>query len=177
MKITETKLPGVLEIEPQVFGDERGFFVETFHVERYRELVGIDLAFVQDNHSRSDKGILRGMHFQRNHPQGKLVRCVQGEVFDVAVDINRESPTFGNWVGVYLSGDNKKQLYIPPGYAHGFQVVSDSADFEYKCTDYYHPEDEGCLKWDDPDVGIEWPLNSPTISPKDRDGRGLYNLG
>lgn len=176
MIVSETRLPGVLVIEPKIFGDERGFFLETFHAERYREEAGIELEFVQDNHSRSGRGILRGMHFQTKRPQGKLVRCVLGEVFDVVVDINQDSATFGEWFGERLSGENKKQLYVPPGYAHGFMVLSEYADFEYKCTDYYDPENEGCLAWDDPDVGIDWPLDNPVLSGKDRVGKALGQM-
>ncbi|NIB39705.1 dTDP-4-dehydrorhamnose 3,5-epimerase [Pseudomaricurvus alkylphenolicus] len=167
MEIIKTKLPGVTIIEPQVFGDERGFFVESFQVERYRDLVGIDQPFVQDNHSRSTSGVLRGLHFQKSRPQGKLVRVVTGEVYDVAVDINPQSSTFGQYEGVFLSEANKRQFWVPPGYAHGFVVVSDVADFEYKCTDYYDPSDEGSVAWDDPLVGVDWPVVKPTLSPKD----------
>ncbi|NGP53719.1 dTDP-4-dehydrorhamnose 3,5-epimerase [Thioalkalivibrio sp. XN8] len=167
MNVTPTRLPGVVVIEPKVHGDERGFFLETFSVERYREAAGIDLTFVQDNHSRSRRGVLRGLHAQKQHPQGKLVRCARGEVFDVAVDIDPASPTFGQWAGVTLSDTNHRQFWVPPGYAHGFVVLSEVADFEYKCTDYYHPEDEIGVRWDDPDVGIEWPLAVPRLSAKD----------
>jgi len=167
LKVIETALPGVLIIEPKVFGDERGFFVETFQKQRYRDAAGITLDFVQDNHSRSGRGVLRGMHAQRTHPQGKLVRVARGEVFDVAVDINPRSAHFGKWVGVTLSDTNGRQLWIPPGYAHGFAVVSELADFEYKCTDYYHPEDEIGLAWNDPEVGIAWPIANPVVSAKD----------
>lgn len=166
MKIIETELPGVLIIEPQVFGDERGFFLESFHAERYRE-AGIDMAFVQDNHSRSRKGVLRGLHFQRRHPQGKLVRASRGSIFDVAADIDPASPTFGQHVGVTLSDENHRQMWIPPGYAHGFCVLTDEADFEYKCTDLYYPDDEGGVLWSDPDLNIQWPLSDPLLSAKD----------
>ena len=166
MQVTETKLAGVLIIEPKVFGDQRGFFKETFQLERYRE-AGIDLPFVQDNHSRSQKGVLRGLHLQKSRPQGKLVSCSAGAVFDVAVDVNPESPTFGQYVGLELSADNHKQLWIPPGYAHGFCVLTDTADFLYKCTDLYFPEDEGGLIWNDPDIGIDWPIKNPLLSDKD----------
>lgn len=159
MNVIKTNIADVCIIEPKVFGDERGFFLETFQLQRYREFAGIDLPFVQDNHSRSSKGVLRGLHFQKTKPQGKLVRVVSGEVFDVAVDIRPSSQTFGQWAGVYLSGENKRQFWVPPGLAHGFLVLSDYADFEYKCTDYYDPNDEGSLIWNDPDVAIEWPLN------------------
>lgn len=166
MNIIETRLPGVCIIEPKVHGDARGFFLESFHVERYRA-AGITLPFVQDNHSRSRRGVLRGLHAQQPHPQGKLVRVSRGAVFDVAVDIDPRSPTFGQWVGVELSDVNHRQLWIPPGYAHGFQVLSESADFEYKCTDYYHPEAETGVIWNDPDLRIDWPIRDPILSPKD----------
>ena len=167
MKIVETKLPGVIIIEPAVFGDQRGFFKETFQAGRYAE-IGIDLPFVQDNHSRSQKGVLRGLHLQKTRPQGKLVSCLRGAVFDVAVDVDPQSPTFGAHVGVELTESNHKQLWIPPGYAHGFCVLSDVADFHYKCTDLYFPDDEAGLLWSDPDVGIDWPVESPALSDKDR---------
>lgn len=159
MEVIKTSIEGVVVIEPKVFGDERGFFLESFQADRYKELAGIDLPFVQDNHSRSAKGVLRGLHFQKSKPQGKLVRVVRGEVFDVAVDIRPDSPTYGKWEGVLLSEENKKQFWVPPGLAHGFVVLSDTADFEYKCTDYYDPTDEGSLIWNDATVGIDWPLN------------------
>lgn len=168
MKVMPTLLAGVLIIEPKVFGDHRGFFKETFSAQRYQEQAGINLAFVQDNHSRSTKGVLRGLHFQRTRPQGKLVSVATGSVFDVAVDINPESATFGQYVGVELSETNHRQLWIPPGYAHGFCVLSDTADFLYKCTDYYFPEDEGGLAWDCPEVNINWPITHPKLSPKDQ---------
>jgi dTDP-4-dehydrorhamnose 3,5-epimerase len=167
MKVIETALPGVLIIEPKLIGDQRGFFVETFQARRYRE-AGISLDFVQDNHSRSRRGVLRGMHAQATHPQGKLVRVARGEVFDVAVDINPRSPHFGKWVGVTLSDANGRQFWVPPGYAHGFAVISELADFEYKCTDYYHPEDEIGVAWNDPEVGIDWPIDNPALSEKDQ---------
>ena len=157
MNVIPTKLKDCVIIEPKVFGDERGFFLETFQAERYREQTGIDLTFVQDNHSRSQKGVLRGLHFQKTKPQGKLVRVVRGEVFDVAVDIRTGSPSFGQWEGVILSEENKRQFWVPPGFAHGFLVLSDTADFEYKCTDYYDPSDEGSLSWDDGELAIQWP--------------------
>lgn len=166
MKIIETALPGVLIIEPTVFADERGFFLESFQAERYRE-AGMDRAFVQDNHSRSRRGVLRGLHFQRRHPQGKLVRASRGSIFDVAADIDPASPTFGQHVGVTLSDENHRQMWIPPGYAHGFCVLSDEADFEYKCTDLYYPNDEGGVLWSDPDLNIQWPLSDPLLSAKD----------
>ena len=166
MKVTETKLPGVLIIEPKVFGDNRGFFKETFSSERYKE-IGIDLPFVQDNHSRSQYGVLRGLHFQKTRPQGKLVSCSFGKVYDVAVDIDPSSSTFGKYVGVELSDDNHLQFWVPPGYAHGFCVLSDVADFQYKCTDFYFPDDEGGVIWNDPDIGIDWPVLRPNLSDKD----------
>ncbi|SDK05642.1 dTDP-4-dehydrorhamnose 3,5-epimerase [Pseudomonas indica] len=176
MKVIETAIDGVKIIEPRVFGDERGFFLETFQARRYAEEAGIDLPFVQDNHSRSAKGVLRGLHFQKTKPQGKLVRVVRGEVFDVAVDIRRDSPTFGRWEAAILSEENKRQFWVPPGLAHGFVVLSETADFEYKCTDYYDPSDEACLIWNDPAVGIEWPLAEPQLSAKDAQGLTLREL-
>lgn len=175
MKIIETALPGVLIIKPAVFGDERGFFLESFHAKRYRD-AGIDMAFVQDNHSRSRKGVLRGLHFQRCHPQGKLVRASRGSIFDVAADIDPASPTFGQYVGVTLSDENHRQMWIPPGYAHGFCVLSEVADFEYKCTDLYYPEDEGGVLWSDPDLNIQWPLSDPLLSAKDQALPSLADL-
>ncbi|WP_207062864.1 dTDP-4-dehydrorhamnose 3,5-epimerase [Motiliproteus sp. SC1-56] len=175
MKVIDTAIAGVKIIEPRVFGDDRGFFLETFQAARYAEH-GIDLLFVQDNHSRSARGVLRGLHFQKTRPQGKLVRVVRGEVFDVAVDIRPDSPTFGQWEGVLLSEANKRQLWVPPGLAHGFVTLSDTADFEYKCTDYYDPSDEGCLLWNDATVGIEWPLEQPLLSAKDQAGQTLEQL-
>lgn len=177
MNVIKTQIEGALIIEPKVFGDERGFFLETFQAERYKEMAGIDLPFVQDNHSRSGKNVLRGLHFQKTKPQGKLVRVVRGEVFDVVVDIRQDSPTHGLWAGVILSEDNKRQFWVPPGLAHGFVVLSDVADFEYKCTDYYDPTDEGCLMWNDPAVGIEWPKGvEPILSIKDQNGLPLGEL-
>lgn len=171
MKVTDTDVIGVKLVEPKVFGDERGFFLETFQQDRYREMLDIDLDFVQDNHSRSSRNVLRGLHFQTSKPQGKLVRVVRGEVFDVVVDIRPVSATFGKWVGVHLSESNKNQLWVPPGLAHGFVVISDFADFEYKCTDYYDPKNEGCLIWNDPEVGIQWPVKTPLLSEKDAKGK------
>ena len=177
MNVIKTKIDGAFIIEPKVFGDERGFFLETFQAERYKELVGIDLPFVQDNHSRSGKNVLRGLHFQKTKPQGKLVRVVRGEVFDVVVDIRKGSPTYGLWAGVILSEENKRQFWVPPGLAHGFVVLSDVADFEYKCTDYYDPSDDGCLMWNDLTVGIEWPEGiEPILSAKDKEGLTLGEL-
>ena len=167
MNLIQTKLLGCFIIEPNVFGDDRGFFLETFHVSRYEKMLGISSPFVQDNYSRSSKHVLRGLHFQKRKQQGKLVRVVRGEVYDVAVDIRRESPTFGHWESIILSEENKKQVWIPPGFAHGFLVLSESADFEYKCTDYYEPSDEGSILWNDPDLNIPWPIEKPLISEKD----------
>ncbi len=167
MKVISTKLPGVVIIEPQVFGDYRGFFLESFHAERYQQEAGIDLPFVQDNHSRSTKGVLRGLHFQIKKPQGKLVRVVSGEVLDVALDINPTSATYGQYEAVLLNEENHRQFWVPPGYAHGFVVLSDTADFEYKCTDFYDPTDEGGVIWNDPDIGIDWKINNPKLSEKD----------
>ncbi|GKV95167.1 dTDP-4-dehydrorhamnose 3,5-epimerase [Pectobacterium aroidearum] len=176
MQIIDTDVHGAKIIQPKVFGDARGFFLETFEKKRYREMLDIDLDFVQDNHSRSSKGVLRGLHFQKTNPQGKLVRVVRGEVFDVAVDIRQDSPTYGKWYGVLLSEENKTQFWLPPGLAHGFVVLSDTADFEYKCTDYYDPSDEGCLLWNDPELGIEWPISTPLLSEKDKLGKLLKDL-
>ena len=167
MKIMETRIPGVLILEPNVFGDTRGIFLETWQLPRY-EAVGISEVFVQDNLSFSTRGVLRGLHYQSPHSQGKLVSVVQGEVFDVAVDIRRGSETFGQWVGVFLSGENHHQLWIPPGFAHGFCVLSDTAYFTYKCTDVYTPEAEGGIAWNDPDIGIEWPIVNVLLSDKDK---------
>ncbi len=176
MQVISTQIKDVKIILPKVFGDERGFFLETFEKKRYQDMLEIDYDFVQDNHSRSTKGVLRGLHYQTVHPQGKLVRVVRGEVFDVAVDIRPNSPTYGKWEGVILSEENKKQFWIPPGLAHGFIVLSDIADFEYKCTDYYNPTGEGCLLWNDPQVGIQWPLSNPMLSEKDKAGKLLKEL-
>jgi dTDP-4-dehydrorhamnose 3,5-epimerase len=167
MRFRPTELPDVILVEPEVHRDQRGFFLETYHARKYAE-GGIPGPFVQDNHSRSVKGTLRGLHAQRRHPQGKLVRAIDGEMFDVAVDIRRGSATFGRWVGVRLSGENFRQLYIPPGFAHGFCVLSEIVHVEYKCTDFYHAEDEIGIAWDDPQIGITWPLSDPIISAKDR---------
>jgi dTDP-4-dehydrorhamnose 3,5-epimerase len=176
VNIVKTSLNDCVIIEPNVFGDERGFFLETFHTYRYADLAGISLPFVQDNHSRSSKGVLRGLHFQKTKPQGKLVRVVRGEVYDVAVDIREDSSTFGHWEGVTLSEDNKKQFWVPPGFAHGFVVLSDVADFEYKCTDYYDSADEGSIFWNDPDLGINWPVADPVLSDKDINANKLVDL-
>ncbi len=166
MKVTQTELPGVLLLEPPRFGDDRGFFMEVFHARKYAE-AGITGPFVQDNFSRSVKGTLRGLHFQEPHPQGKLVQVLAGAVFDVAVDIRRGSPHFGRWVGVELSADNRRQLWVPPGFAHGFCVLSERADFHYKCTDFYQPASERGIAWNDPDLGIAWPVTAPLLSAKD----------
>ena len=177
MKVIETDIPDVKIIEPDVFGDERGFFMETWNQNKFEELVtGKPTQFVQDNHSKSKKGILRGLHYQTENTQGKLVRVVSGEVFDVAVDIRKGSPTFGKWVGVYLSAENKRQLWIPEGFAHGFYVTSDEAEFVYKCTDYYNPSGEHTILWNDPEIGIEWPLIiEPLLSEKDKNGVNIIN--
>ena len=168
MKVLPTNLPGVLIIEPDVFQDTRGFFLETYHAQKYRE-AGIPETFVQDNHSRSTLGTLRGLHAQQHqHPQGKLVRVIHGEVFDVAVDIRRGSPTFKRWVSVTLSAENFRQMYVPPGFAHGFCVLSEIAEVEYKCTDFYDPEDEIGILWNDPEIGVEWPVKEPILSEKDQ---------
>lgn len=166
MKVTELALPGVLLIEPKVFGDDRGFFLESYHARRYAE-AGLPAAFVQDNLSRSVKGTLRGLHYQEPNPQGKLVQVLAGTVYDVAVDIRRGSPSFGKWVGVELSAQNRHQLWVPPGFAHGFCVLSDSADFFYKCTAFYSPETERGIVWNDPDLAIPWPVAQPLVSGKD----------
>ena len=166
MKVIETPLKGLLLIIPQAFGDARGFFLETYQARRHGE-VGIDAAFVQDNHSRSSRGVLRGLHYQVNKPQGKLVMVTRGAVFDVAVDIRKDSQTFGRWYGVELSDANHMQLYVPPGFAHGFCVLSETADFLYKCTEYYAPEAERAIIWNDPDIGITWPIATPSLSTKD----------
>ncbi|EKO3487346.1 dTDP-4-dehydrorhamnose 3,5-epimerase [Vibrio fluvialis] len=175
MKVIDTKIPDVKIIEPTVFGDERGFFMETWNQKRFEELVtGKPTQFVQDNHSKSKKGILRGLHYQTENTQGKLVRVVSGEVFDVAVDIRKDSPTFGQWVGEYLSAENKRQLWIPEGFAHGFYVTSYEAEFVYKCTDFYNPKHEITIKWDDPFLNIEWPISSSILlSEKDIAGKLL----
>jgi dTDP-4-dehydrorhamnose 3,5-epimerase len=175
MKVTPTVLPEVLLIEPDVYGDERGFFCETWQKERYAEM-GLAVDFVQDNVSFSEKNILRGLHVQHPYAQGKLVHVLQGEVFDVAVDIRKNSPDFGRWVGVYLSADNHQQLYIPPGFAHGFCVTSEKALFVYKCTELYHPETELSIAWDDPIIGIEWPVTQPNLSKKDQAGLLLNSI-
>lgn len=178
MEVTKTAIDGVLLLAPKVFGDSRGFFFESFNARVFAEATGLQLDFVQDNHSRSARHVLRGMHFQVDRPQGKLVRVVRGEVFDVAVDIRRDSPTYGRWVGERLSETNQRQLWVPPGLAHGFLVLSESADFLYKTTDYYDPASERCLAWNDPGVGIDWPLEgqAPALSGKDQAGLALESL-
>lgn len=175
MNITRCDLDGLLILEPKVFGDARGFFMETWNQRRYRE-AGIPDGFVQDNLSLSRQGILRGLHFQNPTPQGKLVSVLQGEVFDVAVDIRRQSPTFGRWHATRLSGENKRQFYIPPGFAHGFVVVSETAMFHYKCTSFYAPEHELAIRWDDPDLAIDWPVATPILSDKDSRALRLKDL-
>jgi dTDP-4-dehydrorhamnose 3,5-epimerase len=174
MKVIATPLQGVLLLDPKVFGDARGFFMESFNARAFREVTGLDVSFVQDNHSRSAGGVLRGLHYQIHQAQGKLVRVVRGSVFDVAVDLRRSSETFGKWYGCELSEENNRQLWLPPGFGHGFLVTSESADFLYKTTDYYAPEHERSLAWDDPAVGVEWPLDGPPqLSAKDRAGKPL----
>ncbi|MBI2212342.1 MAG: dTDP-4-dehydrorhamnose 3,5-epimerase [Acidobacteria bacterium] len=166
MNFVETPLPGVLIVEPKVFGDDRGFFMEVYHAARFEE-AGLTAPFVQDNHSRSSCGVLRGLHYQEPNPQGKLVRAVTGTIFDVAVDIRRGSPAFGKWFGLELSEENKRQLWVPPGFAHGFCVMSETADVVYKCTSLYEPQHDRGIRWNDPAIGIEWPPVSPLLSPKD----------
>lgn len=176
MKTIPTSIPDVLIIEPRIFGDDRGFFFESFNRRKFAELTGRDVDFVQDNHSRSAKGVLRGLHYQIQHPQGKLVRVVQGAVLDVAVDIRKSSPTFGQHVATELSAENKHMLWIPEGFAHGFVVLSDAAEFLYKTTDYWYPEHERCLRWDDPQLAINWQLQAPPVlSGKDAQGAALAN--
>ena len=171
MKATPTRIPDVLLIEPKVFGDDRGFFFESFNRRAFHEATGLDVDFVQDNHSKSARNVLRGLHYQLAQPQGKLVRVTQGEVFDVAVDIRHGSPTYGQWVGEILSAENKKQLWIPAGLAHGFVVLSETAEFLYKTTDYYAPQHERCIAWNDPDLAIAWPIEGqPLLSAKDAAG-------
>lgn len=172
MQVTPTAIPDVLVIEPKVFGDARGFFFESFNQKAFNQATGLNLNFVQDNHSRSAKGVLRGLHYQIEQPQGKLVRVVRGAVFDVVVDIRKRSPTFGKWVGIELSEENHRQVWVPPGFAHGFVVTSESADFLYKTTNYYAPEHERCILWSDPAIGIQWPTGlKPQLSAKDMAGQ------
>jgi dTDP-4-dehydrorhamnose 3,5-epimerase len=173
VKITRTRIPDVLVVEPEVFGDPRGFFFESFNQRDFEAALGRPMAFVQDNHSRSVRGVLRGLHYQLPNPQGKLVRVVQGEIFDVAVDVRRGSLTFGKWESDVLSAANRRQLWVPEGFAHGFLVLSESAEVLYKTTGYYEPSSEHCIRWDDPDIGVEWPLEGirPLVSPKDAQGK------
>lgn len=174
MKAIPTAIPDVLILEPKVFGDDRGFFFESYNQRLFREITGLEVDFVQDNHSKSAKNVLRGLHYQIEHPQGKLVRVTQGTVFDVAVDIRRNSPTFGHYAAAELSAENKRQMWIPAGFAHGFLVLSGTAEFLYKTTDFYYPEHERCIAWNDPDIGIPWPLDGdPVLSAKDGQGARL----
>ena len=174
--VTPTAIPDVLVLEPKVFGDTRGFFFESFNARDFAEVTGLDVNFVQDNHSKSGKGVLRGLHYQIQNPQGKLVRVVQGAVFDVAVDLRKSSPTFGQWVGEILSADNHKQFWVPPGFAHGFVVLSESAEFLYKTTDYWYPEFERSLRWNDPQLNIAWPIEEmPQLAKKDAEGSLFAN--
>lgn len=176
MNVIRTAIPEVLIFEPKIFGDERGFFFESFNQQQFLEAANLDIHFVQDNHSKSAKNVLRGLHYQIEQGQGKLVRVVQGEVFDVAVDMRQSSQTFGQWEGTRLSAENKRQMWVPPGFAHGFLVLSDTAEFLYKTTDFYAPQHECCLKWDDPTIGIEWPLEAaPLLSGKDQQGLSLQH--
>jgi dTDP-4-dehydrorhamnose 3,5-epimerase len=174
MKATPSAIPDIVLLEPRVFGDERGYFFESYNERQFEQAIGLKLDFVQDNQSRSAKNVLRGLHYQIGQPQGKLVRVLAGEIFDVAVDVRKSSPTFGKWVGVTLSAENFRQLWIPPGFAHGFAVLSESADILYKTTDYYAPQSERCIAWNDPAIGIEWPIQSePVLSVKDKAGLPL----
>ena len=176
MQVVETEIPDVLILEPKVFGDDRGFFFESFNQQTFQNITGITAQFVQDNHSKSAANVLRGLHYQIEQAQGKLVRVTAGEVFDVAVDIRRQSATFGKWVGVVLSAENKRQLWVPPGFAHGFVVLKDNTEFLYKTTDYYAPQYERCIRWDDPAIGIEWPISqAPILSDKDQLGVALLD--
>lgn len=178
MEVSTSTIPDLKIIRPRIFGDERGFLFESYSRQRYADAAGITLEFVQDNHSKSSRGVLRGLHYQLQRPQGKLVRVISGEVFDVGVDLRRSSPTFGAWTGVHLSAENHLQLWIPPGFAHGFYVLSETTEVIYKATDYYDPDDEYCLAWDDETIGVAWPLagTQPTISERDRAGRALSEL-
>ena len=175
MHYERLSIPDVVLMTPKVFGDERGFFMESFNQRVFEEITNIQIQFVQDNHSRSRQGVLRGLHYQLTQPQGKLVRVTRGEVFDVALDIRRNSPTFGQWAGAFLSEKNRQMLWVPPGFAHGFLVTSEEADLQYKCTDYYAPDDEHCIRWDDPSVAIDWPAfgQRPVLSSKDEQGLSL----
>ncbi|MFL9610291.1 dTDP-4-dehydrorhamnose 3,5-epimerase [Methylobacillus sp. Pita2] len=172
MNVTPTSIPEVLVLDPKVFGDERGFFFESYNQQTFAAATGVNMPFVQDNHSMSKQGVLRGLHYQVQHPQGKLVRVLSGAVFDVAVDIRRSSPTFGEWIGEYLSAENKKQMWIPPGFAHGFLVLSAQAEFLYKTTDFYSPEHERCITWNDPDIGIVWPDSGVDLQLSSKDMQG-----
>lgn len=176
MKVINTKLKDCVIIEPKVISDSRGFFLETFQVKRYSLLAGINVPFLQDNHSHSSRGVLRGLHFQKIKPQGKLVRVVRGEVYDVVLDMRRDSITFGQWEAIILSEKNKTQLWVPPGFAHGFLVLSNTADLEYKCTDYYDPSDEASILWNDPDLKISWPIDNPILSEKDTNAKKWINF-
>ena len=174
MQVVKTAIPDVLILEPKVFGDDRGFFFESFNQQTFQNLTGVNAQFVQDNHSKSAANVLRGLHYQIEQAQGKLVRVTAGEVFDVAVDIRRQSATFGKWIGVLLSAENKRQLWVPPGFAHGFVVLKDNTEFLYKTTDYYAPQHERCIRWDDPTIAIEWPTTqAPILSGKDQQGIAL----
>ncbi len=176
MEITPTEIPDVIIIEPNVFGDTRGFFFESYNEKKFLQKTGLQVTFVQDNHSRSEKNVLRGLHYQIRQPQGKLVRVIRGEIYDVAVDIRRASPTFGKWVSVHLSAENKRQVWVPEGFAHGFLTLSDATECLYKTTDYYAPENERCIRWDDPELNIQWPLSStPQLSDKDAKGVSFPN--
>jgi dTDP-4-dehydrorhamnose 3,5-epimerase len=174
LTFTQLEIPGVVLVEPRVYGDARGFFMEVYHKDRFAE-AGIDAEFVQDNHSRSEGRVVRGLHYQLRHPQGKLVRVIVGAIFDVAVDIRRTSPTFGRWVGTILSAENRLQLYIPPGFAHGFCTCSDAAEVVYQCTDFYDRDDERGIYWNDPDIGIAWPIRAPTLSERDQRNPRLHD--
>jgi dTDP-4-dehydrorhamnose 3,5-epimerase len=176
MNVIKTPIADLLILEPQLFGDTRGFFLESYNQKTFQDVTGLQLNFVQDNHSRSANNVLRGLHYQIQQPQGKLVRVVKGAVFDVAVDVRRSSATFGQWFGVELSEDNHRQFWIPPGFAHGFVVLSETADFLYKTTDYYAPAFERCIRWDDPEIGIDWPIMSPILSEKDQKGLSLHEV-
>ena len=175
MNVITTPIPDLLIFEPKIFGDTRGFFLESFNQKTFQNLTGLDVNFVQDNHSRSSKNVLRGLHYQIKNPQGKLVRVVSGSVFDVAVDLRKSSPTFGKWHGVELNGENHRQFWVPAGFAHGFVVLSDTADFLYKTTDYYAPEFERCVRWNDEQIGIEWGISQPLLSEKDKQGLSLQD--
>jgi dTDP-4-dehydrorhamnose 3,5-epimerase len=176
MKIITTSIPDLIIIEPKVFGDERGFFMETYHADRYRDEAGLTADYVQDNHSRSSRGVLRGLHFQISKPQGKLIRCILGEIYDVVVDLRKGSTTYGQWEAITLSAENKHQFAVPAGFAHGFQVVSEIAEVEYKCTDFYDPGDEGGIAWNDPMLSIPWPVSDPILSAKDLSHPNLSDL-